>query len=101
MGAAGEMTPCTRQAAAAALLAGLSLVLAACTTLQGAPDEGEAFFESMEAPAQQEPESPEHDETAAAAQATEGEVPLSVAESEPPDISAPAVELDAIVVTFR
>ena len=34
------MTPCTRQAAAAALLAGLSLLLAACTTLQGAPGEG-------------------------------------------------------------
>jgi hypothetical protein len=55
MGAAGEMTPCTRQAAAAALLAALSLLFAACTTLQGEPAEGEASFESMEAPAPQVP----------------------------------------------
>src|SRR5688572_21679921 len=94
------MTPCTRQAAAAALLAALSLLLAACATLQGAPGEPEAPFVITEAPAQ-EPESPEHEETTPEAQATEGEVPLSVAESELPDISAPAVELDAIIVTFR
>ena len=49
----------------------------------------------------QEPESPEHEEAAPEVQATEGEVPLSVAESEPPDVSAPEVELDAIIVTFR
>ena len=100
MGAAGEMTPCTRQAAAAALLAGLSLILAGCATLQGAAGEGEAPFVTAEAPAQ-EPESPEPAKAAAEAQATEGEVPLSVAESEPPDVSAPEVELDAIIVTFR
>ena len=95
------MTTCTRQAAAAALLAGLSLLLASCTTLQGAPGEAEAPFVSTEAPGPQEPESPEHEEAAAEAQATEGEVPLSVAESEPPDVSAPELVLDAIIVTFR
>src|SRR5688572_17295684 len=95
------MTSYTRQAAAAALLAGLSLLFAACTTLQGAPDEGEAPFESTEAPGPQEPASPEHEKLAAEAKATEGEVPLSVAESELPEISAPGVELDAIIVTFR
>ena len=99
MGAAGDMTPCTRQAAAAALLAALSLLLAACTTLQGEPDEGEASFESMEAPAPQDPESPATEETAPEALGTEGEVPLAVAESESPEISAPEVQLDAIVVS--
>ena len=93
------MTPCTRPAAAAALLAALSLLFAACTTLQGEPGEGEASFESMEAPESQEPESPEPEEAAPEALGTEGEVPLSVAESEPPEIAAPAVELDAIVVS--
>jgi hypothetical protein len=101
MGAAGEMTPCTRQAAAAALLAGLSLLFAACTALQGAPDEGEAPFVSTGAIDPQEPEFPGEEEAAPETQATEGEVPLSVAESEPPEITAPGVELDAIVVTFR
>ena len=95
------MTLHTRQAAAAALLASLSLLFAACTTLQGEPSEGEAPFVSTESPGPQEPESPEQEEAAPEAPATEGEVPLSVAESEPPEISAPEVELDAIVVTFR
>ena len=95
------MTLHTRQAAAAALLAGLSLLFAACTTLQGEPDEGEAPFVSTEAPGPQEPESPEQEEAAPEVQATEGEVPLSVAESEPPEVSAPEIELDAIIVTFR
>ena len=53
----------------------------------------------MEVPGPEDPESPEHEEAAAEAQATEGEVPLAVAESEPPEISAPEVELDAIVVS--
>jgi hypothetical protein len=95
------MTPCIRQAAAAALLATLSLLFAACTTLQGAPDEGEAPFMSTGAFDLQEPESPEHDETAPETEVMEGEVPLSVAESEAPEITAPGVELDAIIVTFR
>jgi hypothetical protein len=93
------MTPCTRQAAAVALLAALSLSFAACTTLQGAPGEGEASFESMEAPESQESESPDYEEAGPDAPATEGEVPLSVAESEPPQIAAPAVELAAIVIS--
>ena len=95
------MTPCTRQAAAAALLAALSLLFAACTTLQGMPGEAEAPFVSTEAPVPQEPEFSEYEEAAVESQAAEGEVPLSVAESEPPEISAPDVELDAIIVTFR
>src|SRR5688572_23844384 len=93
-GAACDMTLEQRQAAAAALLAALSLVLAACTTLQGAPGEGEAPFVSAETPVPQEPQSSEDEEAAPEAQATEGEVPLSVAESETPEISAPEVELD-------
>ena len=95
------MTPCTRQAAAAALLAALSLLFAACTTLQGAPGEGEAPFVSTEAPGRRSRSPPSKRKPPPEAQATEGEVPLSVAESEPPEISAPQVELDAIIVTFR
>src|SRR5688572_17107286 len=95
------MTLHTRQAAAAALLAGLSLIFAACTTLQGEPSEGEAPFVSTETQGLQEPEPPEQEEAAPEAPAAECEVPLSVAESETPEISAPEVELDAIVVTFR
>jgi len=93
------MTPFPRQAAAAALLATLSLLFAACSTLQGTPGEGEASFESTEASSPQEPESPEYEEAAPETQASEGEVPLSVAESEPVEVSAPDVELDAIVVS--
>jgi len=93
------MTFHTRQAAAAALLATLSLLLAACTALEGEPEEPEAPFESIEAPEPQEPESPEPEDAAPDAEATEGEVPLSVAESEAPAIAAPAVELAAIVVS--
>lgn len=95
------MIPDTRQAATAALLAALSLLFAACSTLQGAPGEAEAPFMSVEAPAPQEPEFPEYEDAAPEAPASEGEVPLSIAESEPPEISAPAVELDTITVTFR
>jgi prolyl oligopeptidase len=95
------MVLCIRQAAAPALLAALSLLLAACATLQGAPTEAEAPFESLEDPETQDPESPDYEEGAPEAQATEGEVPLSIAESEQPAVTAPPIELDAIVVTVR
>lgn len=95
------MIPDTRLAATAALLAALSLPFTACTTMQGAPGEGEAPFESTEAPVPDDPEFPEYEAETADTQATEGEVPLSVAESEPPEIRAPAVQLDTIIVTVR
>ncbi len=69
--------------AALALLAGLSLLCAGCATLQRAPDEPEVPFVSEEAPMQQEPEIVAHEEEPSEEQATDGEVPLSVAESEP------------------
>ena len=79
------MNPCIRRAAAPALLAALSLLAAACSTLQDTSGEAEAPFVSAEAPVSQEQADPEDaDEPAAEAQATEGEVPLAVAESEPP-----------------
>ncbi|HZI28144.1 MAG TPA: hypothetical protein VFD64_08295, partial [Gemmatimonadaceae bacterium] len=56
---------------------------------------------SAETPVTQEQEVSEQAEGAPEAQATEGEVPLSVAESEPPEVTAPPVELDAIIVTIR
>jgi prolyl oligopeptidase len=95
------MIPCIRRAAAPAVLAALSFLFAACSTLQDTSGEAEAPFSSAEAagPQDQEPTDQEKDE--AEAQATEGEVPLSVAESEAPEVTAPPVELDAIVVTVR
>jgi len=93
------MIPDTRPAAATALLIALSMLFAACNTLQGAPGEGEASFESMEVSESQEQESPDYEEAGLKAPVAEGEVPLSVAESEPPQIAAPAVELAAIVVS--
>src|SRR5688500_15490646 len=95
------MIPCTRRAAAPALLAALSLLFAACSTLQDTSDEPEAPFVSAETPVPQDQEGPEQAEDAPEAQATEGEVPLSVAESELPEVTAPPVELDAIIVTMR
>jgi len=93
------MMPDTRRAAAPALLATLSLLLAACSSLQGEPTEEEMLFESLEAPAARDPDSPDYEEAQQAEEATEGEVPLAVAESEAPAISAPEVQLDAIVVS--
>jgi prolyl oligopeptidase len=95
------MIPCIRRAAAPALLAALSLLFAACSTLQDSSYEPEAPFVSAEAPAPPEQEDPEQAEEAPASLATEGEVPLSVAESEIPEVTAPPVELDAIIVTMR
>src|SRR4026209_452805 len=95
------MIPCIRRAAAPALLAAQSLLFAACSTLPDTSAEPEAPFESAEAPLAQDQEEPEQAEDSPAAQATEGEVPLAVAESEPPEVTAPPVELDAIVVTMR
>jgi hypothetical protein len=95
------MIPCIRRAAAPALLAALSCLVAACSTLQDTTGEAEAPFSSAEAAESQDQESTEHEKDAAEAQATEGEVPLSVAESEAPEVTAPPVELDAIVVTVR
>jgi prolyl oligopeptidase len=93
------MTPDTRPAAASALLAALSLLVAACATLQGAPEEAEAPFESIEAAEPEQPESPESEDAGPEAESSEGEVPLSVAESEPPEVTSPGVQLDAIVVS--
>ena len=95
------MIPCIRRAAAPALLAALSLLFAACSTMQDTSAEPEAPFVSAEAPVAQDQEDPEQAEDSPEAQATEGEVPLAVAESEPPEVTAPPVELDAIVVTMR
>ncbi len=93
------MMPDTRRAAAAALLATLSLLFTACSTLQGEPTEEEMLFESLEAPEARDPDSPDYEEASPEAEASEGEVPLSVAESEPPEVTAPGVQLDAIVVS--
>ena len=95
------MTPYTRRAAAPALLAALSLLVVACSTLQDTSGEAEAPFLSAEAPVPQDQEVPEQAEETPEAQATEGEVPLSVAESEPAEVTAPPFELDAIIVTMR
>jgi hypothetical protein len=93
--------PSLASGAALALLAGLSLLCAGCATLQREPEEPEAPFvsEEAEAPMQQEPEILAHEEEPSETQATDGEVPLSVAESEPPEVTAPHVELDEIIVT--
>jgi hypothetical protein len=85
----------------AALLACLSLLCAACSTLQGTQGEAEAPFVDEAPPMQQEPEIVAHEEEPPEAQATDGEVPLSVAESEPVIGTIPQIELDEIVVTFR
>jgi hypothetical protein len=86
---------------APALLAVMSLLCAGCATLQAAPDEEEAPFLSEqpgEEPAMPaEPEMPPDEQPPADAQETEGEVPLTVAESEP--LEVPSVELDEIVVS--
>jgi hypothetical protein len=95
------MIPCIRRAAAPALIAAQSLLFAACSTLQESSDEPEAPFLGPEASALQDQEVPEDTEDAPEAPASEGEVPLSVAESEPPAVTAPPVELDAIIVTMR
>ena len=95
------MTPYTRRAAAPALLAALSLLVAACSTLQDTSGEAEAPFLGAEASEPQDPEVAEEAAEALEAQATEGEVPLSVAESEPAEVTAPPFELDAIIVTMR
>ncbi len=95
------MNLCIRRAAAPALLAALSLLVAACSTLQDTSDEPEASFVSAEAPASQDQEVPEDADDTSEVPAVEGEVPLSVAESEPPEVTAPPVELDAIIVTMR
>ena len=95
------MTPCIRRAAAPALLGALSLLVAACSTLQDTSGEAEAPFVSAEAPLSQDQSDPEAADAAPEAQATEGEVPLAVAESESPEVTAPPVELDAIIVTMR
>jgi len=81
------------------IVAALSLLFTACTTLEDPEDEAEALFESIEAPAPPGLESPADEEAAPEAPATEGEVPLSVAESEAPEISTADVQLDAIVVS--
>ena len=48
------MIPCIRLAAAPALLAALSLLVAACSTLQDTSGEAEAPFVSAEAPEPQD-----------------------------------------------
>jgi hypothetical protein len=49
----------------------------------------------------QDPDIVAHEEESPEAQATDGEVPLSVAESEPPDVTAPEIQLDEIIVRVR
>jgi prolyl oligopeptidase len=95
------MTPAIRLAAASALLAALSILISACSTLEGGPTEPEVPFLGDEAPEPQDPESAEQTEEELDLPAPEGEVPLSVAESEQPQLTAPPIELDAIVVTMR
>ncbi|HEU4690285.1 MAG TPA: hypothetical protein VFS23_18070, partial [Vicinamibacterales bacterium] len=69
--------------------------------MQDTSTEPEVPFVSAEAPAPLDQEVPEDADDTSEAPATEGEVPLAVAESEPPEVTAPPVELDAIVVTMR
>ena len=90
-----------RVAAARALVAGLLALLAACTSLQQTPDEAEAAFVDEELPMPEEPELAAHEEEPAEAQATDGEVPLAIAETEPISLEAPAIQLDEIVVSVQ
>jgi hypothetical protein len=78
--------------AAQVLLLSLSLLCAGCATTRDVSEEGETdlAFETIEVP--QEPE-PEMDDAA-----EDGEVPLSVAESEPREDAGPVEELAEAVV---
>ena len=78
------------------LLIVASLACSACGTTGGALEEPEPVL-AVEVPSvsQETPERPKDTE------GVEGEVPLAVAESEPPEVTAPPVELDAIIVTMR
>ncbi|HET8692135.1 MAG TPA: hypothetical protein VFM30_08390, partial [Steroidobacteraceae bacterium] len=87
--------------AARALVAGISILCAGCATLEGAPEEAEAPFIAEEPAMPEEPELAAHEEESPEAQATDGEVPLAIAESELPELSAPAIELDEIVVSVQ
>jgi hypothetical protein len=88
-------------AAARALIAGVMLILAACSTLPGTPDESEAAFVDEELPMPEEPELAAHVEETPDEQEADGEVRLAIAESEPIELAAPAIQLDEIVVSVQ
>lgn len=75
-----------------ALLILASLICAGCATTGGAADEGEPVTVEEDSVPQETPAAPT-DKTA-----EEGEVPLAVAESEPPQNARPVDELEEVIV---
>jgi len=91
----------TIRGAAQALLAGVALACAACASMEGVPEEGEAVYVGEETEGLLEPEPSPGEENPSDAQVPEGEVPLAVAESEPLIESGAPILLDEITVTIQ
>jgi hypothetical protein len=92
------------RSAVQALLIGISLLCAACTTTGGGSDEGEPVSVRDESPALEEPEPPMQQEAQAGAERArvaaeaEGEVSLAIAETEQRENVPVVDELEEVVV---
>ena len=85
----------TRKAVQALLILAFLICTAACETTGGVSDEGEPVFVEEESAPHEAPGAP------MAKDGEEGEVPLVVAKSEPPEDVSPDKELEEVVVEAR